>query len=535
MPKRIIFNENTRKVISELMDKSGQSDSIPIIKSCREIKKSISDTVNDMFSDRDNSKLIQNVINIIKQDIRSGKIQKPYDPEENKVINTPEMIFTELMRFIFSVAYEAALDTSKKRRPSSQFMELANSAIYYYTREIIAKGGFARETDEKWPTGHIRLKDLIADVQIKPDPAAIEPYLAKKELTEWQEKAADIALEMDDETADVLDYITYEVINQAKTPEQDVAFSSYGFYELRGIQKQKSAGTGRRGGYKTEYRRHFARNIEKLDNTWIRVAEMDVIEPDEKGKRKKSKKHGIESRAIVISARAGQLNLGGRIEPDTFRGHLGPLFAASIFGTWRQTALVSIKALAYDPYRQLPEKRLTRYLSWQWRIRQSAGNYLQSYEVSTLLESAGIEVSKKNPTQTKDRLEKALDTLAQDHVISCWQYCDGWDEDIVGKRNWTDKWQCWKIAVEPPQEIFDQYKEIPTIEAAVKKPLPTSDKPIGEQLKDCRVIIGYTQMQAAEEVGITQQTLSRIERGAKPSIKIQKKIKYWIERVNDAV
>jgi len=412
-----------------------------------------------------------------------------------------------------------------------QYVELANSHLYHCTRNVIARGDFSRTGGERWPTGHIVCDSLRADVQVKPDPATVEPYLAGEDLIGWQEKAADIALEMDDETADVLDYITYEVVNQAKNAEQDVTFSADQFYKLRGIQKQK-AGDGHRGGYKTEYRKDFAREVEKLGNTWIRVAEMEVIEPDAKGKRRRSKKRGLESRAIVVSARAGQINLGGRIEPDSYRGRLGQLFAASVFGVWRQTAIVSTKALAYDPYRQLPEKRLTRYLSWQWRIRQGSGNYLQPYKVATLLDTAGLNISKKNPIQTKERLEKALETLVTDGIVSGWQYDKGWDENIIGKRGWAAQWQDWRVIVEPPQEILDHYKTIPVIEHKTTKALPANGETIGTRLQAALTGLGLTQLQAAEDIGINQATLSRVIRGRNPAPEILKKIVAWLDSLH---
>jgi predicted XRE-type DNA-binding protein len=257
---------------------------------------------------------------------------------------------------------------------------------------------------------------------------------------------------------------------------------------------------------------------------------MEVIEPDEKGKRRRSRKSGVESRAIVVSARAGQLNLGGRIEPDRYRGRLGPLFASSVFGTWRQTALVSIKALGYDSYRHLPEKRLTRYLSWQWRIRQGGGNYLQPYEVATLLANAGMNISKKNPIQTKERLEKALETLVADCIVSGWQYCEGWNEAIVGSRGWTEQWKDWRVVVEPPQDIIDHYKTIPTMESTTPKTLPVNGKAIGERLQAALATLSITQLQAAEDIGINQATLSRVIRGKTPSPVILKKIVTWLDK-----
>lgn len=414
--------------------------------------------------------------------------------------------------------------------PIPRFLQLANSAIYHRTQEIIARGKFSLDGGEKWPTGRIEENGLTADVQIKPDPATVEPYLQGESLAEWQTIAANTALEMNDETADVLDYITFEVVTQANGSDQDVIFSSYRFNQLRGIKKQKS-GEGRRGGFKTEYRRNFARCVDHLSNTWIRVSEMEVFEPGKNGKRVKSKKRGLESRAIVVSARAGQLTIGGQLNADTYRGRLGPLFAEAVFGTWRQTALVSVKALGYDHYHQRWEKRLTRYLSWQWRIRQGMGNYLQPFDVATLLDAIGEEVNQTKPLRTKERLEKALDTLLNDEVIAGWQYCEGWDENIVGHRGWAAQWQAWKAVIEPPQEIFDQYKSISRIEAKKPKELQATTKPLGELLRNVRLSRCLSQLQAAEEIGINQATLSRIEKGANVRPNIRRKIEGWLSSV----
>jgi len=430
-----------------------------------------------------------------------------------------------LLRSILQLV-AACIESQDRQLP--EYMAVPSSELYHCTREIVARGAFAQNNGERWPTAKIRRDNLTADVQIKPDPK-IEPYLMENELIAWQTKVADIALGMDDTTADVLDYVTYEVIRQAQRHDQDVTFSAKRFYELRGIKRHR-AGDGHRGGYKTEYRREFAREVEKLGTTWIRVAEMNVIETDEKGKRRRSTKRGIESPAIVVCARAGQLNLGGHVEPDTFMGRLGPLFASAVFGSWRQTALISTKALGYDPYRQLPEKRLTRYLSWQWRIRQGFGNYLQPYKVRTLLEATGMSIDKAHPERTKDRLETALGTLTADGVVSGWQYGAGWDEEIVGKRGWAAKWADWSIEVEPPQAILDHYKTIPLM-----TPKPANGETIGARLQAALNRLGYTQLQAAEEIGVDQATLSRIIRGKRPGSATHKKVVGWLDMHSQGV
>lgn len=414
----------------------------------------------------------------------------------------------------------------RKNIPIPEYIQTGSSKIYHSVQDIIARAALTTENGEPWPTGRILCKDLNAEVQIRPDPATVD-YLAADELLGWQKKAADYALSMSDETADVLDYITYEVINQANGPEQDVIFSAERFYQLRGIKKQK-AGDGHRGGYKTEYRRDFAREVERLESTWVLVAEMERVTLNEKGKRTKTKQRGMESRAIEISIREGQLNINRRVEADTFRGRLGPLFATAIFGVDPEYALMTKKALGYDPYRQVPEKRLTRYLSWQWRIRQNSGNYLQPFTVETLLKSAGLEIDKRNPDRTKNRLEKAFDTLEHDDVISGWQYGDGWEEEKVGKRGWVETWKAWNVCVEPPPHIPEYYKE--KIQAIEPKKQKALSPPKTILLRLQAALTNLTQMQAAENIGINQATLSRIVSGKNASPENRKKILAWLDK-----
>jgi hypothetical protein len=42
--------------------------------------------------------------------------------------------------------------------------------------------------------------------------------------------------------------------------------------------------------------------------------------------------------------------------------------------------------------------------------------------VVTLLDAVGVHVNERKPSETRTRLEKALDALLQDNVIAAWQY-----------------------------------------------------------------------------------------------------------------
>jgi hypothetical protein len=43
--------------------------------------------------------------------------------------------------------------------------------------------------------------------------------------------------------------------------------------------------------------------------------------------------------------------------------------------------LLALKTLQHIPVKQKYHKRLARYLSWKWRIRQKKENYLTPYHI----------------------------------------------------------------------------------------------------------------------------------------------------------
>jgi hypothetical protein len=338
---------------------------------------------------------------------------------------------------------------------------VANCLLYHRLREHFIKKGFITASTGLWPTANLTTKNkkLIATAELRPDLRETGASLSQTELTRWQERVAQNLLLMDDITADVMDLISSAWIEQANHYEAMAVVTADDFLRFRGLKQQKN-GAGRRGGYKKEWRQLIARHIDILANTWITVTAMDVTEKVVKGTRKQWRrvKWQGESRAFVITSILAQKTKKG-LATYAWRVRPGDVFSKFLFKHGWQMALLSQKALAYHPIDQQWEKRLTRYFSWQWRNRQGAGAYLVPFNVETLLNAANKEVSKDNPSRTKDRLEKALDTLQRDEIISGWQY-ELAHEDNVGLKGWWKDWLLWKVIIEPPQEIMDQYEKI---------------------------------------------------------------------------
>ena len=380
---------------------------------------------------------------------------------------------------------------------------------------------------------------MKAMAQLRPNHLETGHYLGEGELVKWQQRMAELVMSMGDLTADVLDIISAAWINQATHPGATVDITADDFLVYRGLQPQKS-GTGRRGGFKNEARKQIARQILILENMWLIVSEMTAYEEFEtkNGKRRKPCKWQGESRVIIVSSRVRQVKLDGTTEePFAWRIGLGDCLTYFLLGLGRQTALLSQKALNYDPLKQKWEKRLTRYLSWLWRINSQSDP--KPLTVSTIITKGIMEnVNIKNPSRTKERFEKALDQLVSDNVISAWQY-ENENESIVGQHGWITNWLQWKVVVKPPQVIIDQYAKIVDQKNKITKQIQKDSPGIvelmitGAMLKEKRLLLKLTQLQAAEEIGISRPRISRIESSVDKSIITKpelKKLAVWFKK-----
>lgn len=139
----------------------------------------------------------------------------------------------------------------------------------------------------------------------------------------------------------------------------------------------------------------------------------------------------------------------------SFRLKPGTVLTKSIF-LGRETAFFNKNALQYNPRNHKWEKRLTRYLSWLWRI--SFERSRRGLKVRSLLVSIGMELNKNRLRITKDRFEKALNRLEQDGVIGSWRYKY---LDLNSNINdWREKWMECMVVIHPPKEIIMHYEKI---------------------------------------------------------------------------
>src|SRR5690625_1045507 len=196
------------------------------------------------------------------------------------------------------------------------------------------------------------------------------------------------------------------------------------------------------------------KSLSFIRNLWINLEELIVYE---KGKRVEK---ALQGRAFIYK----DINYNyWEFEDPTINSRLLVKIVGAFekfrYGCGSQVKLRPGRALEYDPYREVWEKKVTRYLSWRWRTQARKGSYLQPHKISTLLEKLGVKLNKRTPSRVRDRLEKALDVLEEDSVISSWQYGE-WDESISLKNGWLRIWKNSTIIISPPEEIIEHYQPL---------------------------------------------------------------------------
>ena len=417
-------------------------------------------------------------------------------------------------------ASSIATETLLKR----EFLTVSSSASYQAMREVVALKKFTQDLESPFPTAYVDKATIKGKIQLTPlkNETVRGEKLKELEVSMWRKRE-----QLSDLHVDVIDAMCATWIIQAGSPDSKAVITADDILKLRGL-KPHLGGSGRRGGFTAEQRTEIIEAIQDLENLWF-----EITEKVQRGK--KSKTDFIQSRALAVLDRGGQMNFDGSLDVTWFVFRPGSIFARYLLTEGRQTALLSARALRYHVRAEAVEKRLVRYLSWQWRIRSKTTSYLQPYDVQTLVKECGLQIPKRNAHRTVERLEKALDKLQSDNLISGWQYI-GWDWEQTKKHGWLNDWLSAKIAIEPPDLIKDSYETIhgaaleKQIEAPKINAAPRTEAELAALVKTKRKSLKLTQMQLAEELDLSQATLARVEGGKKVSDDAKKKVLEWLRK-----
>ena len=396
--------------------------------------------------------------------------------------------------------------------PEGRFLKVFNPTHYQSLREVLAQNRFQAMDGSPWPTAQLGSKGHAQLI-----PAALDPQgsLAPEELGAWSHLMWQQREQLSDLTVDVLDTLGAIWLKMAKTPEDDAVADLNSLLTIRGL-KQRTGRSGEERGYRESQRMEIFQSLVQIQNLWLTLGQFESVERSRKGYQKR-KVQTLQSRAFVITDRLGQLRLDGCIDVEKFIFRPGKVFGQFLFGPGRQTALLSAKALSYDPYRQAWEKRLTRYLSWHWRVShiESDGH---RYSLETLLHSVDSKLRKTQ--KTRDRLEKALDKLQADSIIQGWRYSDDGTKEV---------WVLPPLSSPSLESLVQNMQEPPTMSG------PSESSLLGGRVRNLRRKHKLTQALLAQQWEISQGYLSLLEGGRLESRQISEtlrtKIYDWLEAV----
>jgi hypothetical protein len=318
---------------------------------------------------------------------------------------------------------------------------------------------------------------------------------------------------MSDSDADNLDALNYFWLMQARNVRDSATTPVDDLLRIRGL-RPKRGGDGYRGGYANRQRTEILKSCARLQSLFVDVS-LEPLRPW------KNKLAIVRSRVIIFTDVYGKLRLlDQHLDIQTLVHKPGEKFAELLLST-RQLALLSMKALSYNPCHQLVEKRLARYFAWIWTIRAvRKQSYSQPHRIVTLLQSIGLQVDREHPQRTYARLEGALTTLHKDGLIAAWQTDPS--ERICDR----------KVTVEPPQLVREFYANL--AERDPRQLLFRQEMGalpgLGRRVRIVRQQLGLTQSVVARDLQLSVACLCALENGRQPSDLHRRRLEEWLKK-----
>ncbi|MGF9770781.1 helix-turn-helix domain-containing protein [Bacillus albus] len=440
---------------------------------------------------------------------------------------------------------------SNENTLNENYLEVNNSAVYYKLRDGIAKNQFEEDENTRLKSYPIETKDSNGVAQLSSHKDEDLKLTNIEEAARWNTLVDGVMSNMDDLTADCLDTITIQWLNEAKSPDEFIDFSYEQVLEMCSISKAKANGVEY---YRVEDKIKVAKRIAALASIFIYLNDDNEVvvlnDRAETGKHYEVKREVIKRLFVLDSVVLWRdKNTNEYMGIESCRIKPGSFLSGYLYGSNSTTALLSKKALEYNSYRHKYHKRLIRYLTWQWRIRQMFSSLQRPYSIGGdkgLLAVMGIN-QKQKPNRIREQLENVLMDLEKEEVISHWEYDNGLEEEKLTKKNWFKNYYSQLgIVILPPKELISSMenlakkKTIDTIHEEsqpikiVEKPLDTSENEqvIREKIEFVHMKKNITMRELSIEIGISQPTLSRFynKKTKRLSSTARSKLNQWYKR-----
>ncbi|OWT47558.1 helix-turn-helix domain-containing protein [Bacillus sp. K2I17] len=435
------------------------------------------------------------------------------------------------------------------------YYEVNNSAVYYKLRDGIAKNQFEEDDNTKVLQYPIETKSSNGMAQLSSHKDEDLRLTNIEEAARWNTLVDDVMSNMDDLTADCLDAITIQWINEAKSPDEFIDFSYEQVLEMCNIPKTV---VKNKEYYRAEDKIKIAKRIAALASIFIYLNDDNEVvvlnDREDEGERLELKREVVKRLFVLDSVVLWRHSVTNEyMGIESCRIKPGSFLTNYLYGSNNTTALLSKKALEYNSYRHKYHKRLIRYLTWQWRIRQMYSSLKKPYSIGGdkgLLAVMDIPKDWK-PNRIREQLENVLMDLENEKVISHWEYSDPLDEQQIGKRNWFKNYYTnLGITILPPEEMLqsmdrvigkksieepqEQLPEVTVVEEVKKtvESVEQIEKKIRDQILRVHNEKKVSIREIADEISISPSTLSRFcnYKTKRLSKKALEKLTKWCER-----
>ncbi|MBE7105825.1 XRE family transcriptional regulator [Bacillus cereus group sp. MG9] len=465
-----------------------------------------------------------------------GRFVEQEFPKDNKVNNI-------IPKILFESTHKNVLEN---------YLEVNNSAVYYKLRDGIAKNQFEEDENTKLQSCLIETKDSNGVAKLSSHKDEDLRLANIEEAARWNTLIDGVMSNMDDLTADCLDTITIQWLNQAKSPDDFIDFSYENVLDMCNMPKATANGIEY---YRAEDKIKIAQRIAALASIFIYLNDDNEVvvlnDRAETGKQFEMKREIIKRLFVLDSVVLWRdKNTNDYVGIESCRIKPGSFLSMYLYESSSTTALLSKKALEYNSYRHKFHKRLIRYLSWQWRIRQQYSNLKRPYSIGGekgLLSVIGINIAKGRPHRIREQLENVLIDLEKEKVISHWAYTKDLDETQFTKKYWFENYYSQLgIVILPPEELINSVGKMKTrknidviqgenqIVKINSKPLNTdeNEKLIREKLVFFHTKKNIKMRELSEEIDISQPTLSRFynRKTKRLSENARDKLSHWYNR-----
>lgn len=518
----------------------------------KDVKEDNSKIVTSPYLSPSFSILVQWLEKQQKKGMSSLQIFTKIDLYKNEIHEAIDILIQQEFSDVVKSKYEMnSIPLENNKVKQEDYYEVNNSAVYYKLRDGIAKNQFEEDEETKIKSYPIETKDSNGVAQLSSHKDEDLRLTNIEEASRWNTLVDGVMSNMDDLTADCLDTITIQWLNEVKSPDEFIDFSYEQVLEMCSIPKAKANGIEY---YRAEDKIKVARRIAALASIFIYLNDENEVvvlnDRAEPGKYYEVKREVIKRLFVLDSVVLWRdKNTNEYMGIESCRIKPGSFLSSYLYGSSTTTALLSKKALEYNSYRHKYHKRLIRYLTWQWRIRQMFSNLNRPYSIGGdkgLLAVMGINQNQK-PNRIRDQLENVLMDLEQEKVISHWEYEDAVDEEKLTKKNWFKNYYSQLgIRILPPKELINsmeslskkKHTNVKRVEKAVVKKegkfisLDESEHLIRDKVVFLHTKKKITMRELSVEIGISQPTLSRFynQKTKRLSDTARNKLNQWYKR-----